>query len=82
MEVYLLDFEGDLYGKTLRLHLVARLREERKYPTLDALKAQIARDVDEVRASDRGARRTGRWGRSGEREPRGQSKRRYTALPE
>ena len=33
----------------LRDNLVARLREERKYPTLDELKAQIARDVEEAR---------------------------------
>ncbi len=49
VEVYLLDFDGDLYGKTLRLELVARLRDEARFPSLDALKAQIARDVDEVR---------------------------------
>jgi riboflavin kinase/FMN adenylyltransferase len=49
VEVFLLDFDRDLYGRTLRLHLVARLREERKYPTLDELKAQIARDVEEAR---------------------------------
>ncbi len=50
VEVYLLDFDGDLYGKTLRLHRAARLREERRYPSLDELKVQIARDVDEARA--------------------------------
>ncbi len=49
VEVFLLDFARDLYGKALRLHLVARLREERKYPSLDELKGQIARDVDDAR---------------------------------
>jgi riboflavin kinase/FMN adenylyltransferase len=49
VEVFLIDFARDLYGQTLRLHLVARLREERKYPSLDELKAQIARDVDDAR---------------------------------
>jgi riboflavin kinase / FMN adenylyltransferase len=49
IEVFLLDFDRDLYGATLRLHFVARLREERRYPSLDELKAQIARDVDDAR---------------------------------
>jgi riboflavin kinase/FMN adenylyltransferase len=44
-EVHLLDFSGDLYGKTLRLALVEYLRGERKFEGLDALKAQIAEDV-------------------------------------
>ncbi len=48
VEVYLLDFDRDLYDKTLRLHLVARLREEQKFASLDALTAQIARDVEET----------------------------------
>jgi riboflavin kinase/FMN adenylyltransferase len=55
VEVFLIDFDRDLYGATLRLHLVARLREERKYPTLDELKAQIARDVEDARAATAGA---------------------------
>jgi riboflavin kinase/FMN adenylyltransferase len=50
VETFLLDFDGDLYGATLRLHLVARLREERRFGGLEELKAQIARDVEEARA--------------------------------
>jgi riboflavin kinase/FMN adenylyltransferase len=46
MEVHLLDFEGDLYGRDLRVGFVARLRGEQKFPGIDALKAQIARDVE------------------------------------
>jgi riboflavin kinase/FMN adenylyltransferase len=55
-EVHLLDFdppdeaERDLYGARLRMHLVAHLREERKFSGLEALKAQIARDADAARA--------------------------------
>jgi len=48
IEVYLLDFTGDLYGETLELEFVARLREERKFDSLDALREQIARDVMQV----------------------------------
>src|SRR5262249_58963596 len=50
VEVHLFDFEGDLYGSTLRVHIVSRLREEQRFSGLDALKAQIARDADAARA--------------------------------
>ncbi|MFT3927577.1 MAG: bifunctional riboflavin kinase/FAD synthetase [Myxococcales bacterium] len=46
LEVHLLDFAGDLYGKSLRVGFVARLRAEQKFESLDALRAQIARDVE------------------------------------
>ena len=49
-ETYLMDFSGDLYGQTLRLSLLAYLREERKFPTADALEAQIRLDVAQARA--------------------------------
>jgi riboflavin kinase / FMN adenylyltransferase len=48
-EVHLLDFAGDLYGRTLRVHLVARLRDEKKFDGLPALQAQIAQDAAEAR---------------------------------
>jgi riboflavin kinase/FMN adenylyltransferase len=50
VEVHLFDFEGDLYGATLRVHLAARLREERKFAGLEELKGQIAKDSAEARA--------------------------------
>ena len=49
VEVHLFDFDGDLYGATLRVHLVARLRAEQKFAGLEALKAQIARDAEAAR---------------------------------
>ncbi len=49
VEAHLLDFRGDLYGQTLRLEFVQRLREERSFPSVDALRAQIARDVQRAR---------------------------------
>ena len=45
-EAHLLDFDGDLYGRRLELSFEARLREERRFPSVDALRAQIARDVE------------------------------------
>lgn len=55
VETYLLDFARDLYGARLRVHLVARLREEKKFGSLDELKAQIGRDVADARAAFAGA---------------------------
>ena len=49
IEAHVFDFEGDLYGKELRLHLDRRLREERRFDGLAALRAQIALDVAEAR---------------------------------
>lgn len=48
-EAHLIDFEGDLYGAELQVGFVKLLRPERKFAGLDALKAQIARDVAAAR---------------------------------
>ncbi|MDW8307843.1 MAG: bifunctional riboflavin kinase/FAD synthetase [Verrucomicrobiales bacterium] len=50
VETHLLDFEGDLTGRELELILGARLRDEQKFSSLEALRAQIARDIARVRA--------------------------------
>nr|WP_230087851.1 bifunctional riboflavin kinase/FAD synthetase [Alicyclobacillus mali (ex Roth et al. 2021)] len=50
LEVHLLDFDGDLYGKTLSVSFLRRIRDEMKFDGLDALKAQIARDCELARA--------------------------------
>ncbi|MCB9682455.1 MAG: riboflavin biosynthesis protein RibF [Alphaproteobacteria bacterium] len=50
LEVHLLDFDGDLYDRVLRVRLVARLRGERAFDGVDALVAQIRRDADAARA--------------------------------
>jgi riboflavin kinase/FMN adenylyltransferase len=50
VEVHVLDFAGDLYGARLAVQWVERLRGEEKFPSLEALTAQIARDVDHARA--------------------------------
>lgn len=51
LEVHLFDFAGDLYGHTLETELVAYLRPEWKLGSLEALKAQIIRDLDDARAA-------------------------------
>jgi riboflavin kinase/FMN adenylyltransferase len=45
VEAYLLDFSGDLYGQSIRLTFVSRVREERRFPSVEALRAQIEADV-------------------------------------
>jgi riboflavin kinase/FMN adenylyltransferase len=49
LEVHLFDFDGDLYGETLRVRLLDFLRPEKKFDGLDALRAQIALDCGRAR---------------------------------
>jgi riboflavin kinase/FMN adenylyltransferase len=49
-EVHLFDVAADLYGADLRVHLLERLREERKFAGIDELRGQIARDIELARA--------------------------------
>jgi riboflavin kinase/FMN adenylyltransferase len=50
LEVHLLEFDGrDLYGAAIRVAFVARLRDERRFPSVDALREQIGRDVARAR---------------------------------
>jgi riboflavin kinase/FMN adenylyltransferase len=49
IEVYLLDFDGDLYGAQLEIAFVARLRDEKKFESAAELAEAIARDVAETR---------------------------------
>ena len=53
IEPYLLDFDGDLYGRRLVVELWERLRDEEVFDSEDALVAQIARDVEATRAAVR-----------------------------
>ncbi len=45
LEVHVLDFNGDLYGKHVHVTFLHKIRDEVKFESLDALKAQIAQDV-------------------------------------
>ncbi len=45
VEAHLLDFNADLYGKTLELIFVEKLRDEKKFSSLEELREQIARDI-------------------------------------
>jgi len=50
LEAFIFDFRGELYGRRLRVDFLKKLRDEEKYPGLDALIAQINKDVDNARS--------------------------------
>ena len=50
VESWMLDFDGDLYGQSIRVEFYQRLRDEIRFDSLDALKAQIESDALRVRA--------------------------------
>jgi riboflavin kinase / FMN adenylyltransferase len=49
VEAHLLDFTSDIYQQTMELSFVQKLRDEQRFPSLDALKAQIETDIQQVR---------------------------------
>jgi riboflavin kinase/FMN adenylyltransferase len=50
IESYLIDHDADLYGRTLRIAFIARLRGEKRFDGVDELVAQMGRDVEEARS--------------------------------
>lgn len=48
IEAHLLGYEGDLYGSIMSLTFTGRLRDERRFPSLEALKAQLRADADAI----------------------------------
>ena len=48
VEVHIFDYSGDLYGRELHLSFIERIREERKFASLEELKAQIQEDIKEA----------------------------------
>ncbi|MCL2524296.1 MAG: bifunctional riboflavin kinase/FAD synthetase [Betaproteobacteria bacterium] len=50
LEVHLFDFDRDIYGAHIAVRFVKKLRDEQRFPTFDALKAQIAADAAAARA--------------------------------
>jgi riboflavin kinase/FMN adenylyltransferase len=49
VETYILDFDGDLLGQKLSIDLIDRLREEKRFQSVEDLKAQMLKDVDRAR---------------------------------
>jgi riboflavin kinase/FMN adenylyltransferase len=50
LEVHIFDFARELYGEHVQVRFLSKLRDEEKYPDMDALRLQIARDVEAARA--------------------------------
>jgi riboflavin kinase/FMN adenylyltransferase len=50
LEVHLFEFDGDLYGAHLQVEFLLRLRDEQRFDSFEALKAQIARDAESAHA--------------------------------
>ena len=50
IEVHIMNYEGNLYGKELHLSFIERIREEKKFASLDELRAQIQRDINQASA--------------------------------
>jgi riboflavin kinase/FMN adenylyltransferase len=49
LEVHLLNYQGDLYGREVEVVFCKKLREEKKFPSFDALKEQIYRDIEQAK---------------------------------
>ena len=53
IETHILDFDQDIYGLPMQIRFLQRIRDERKFPSLEALKAQLSEDSVWVRTMDR-----------------------------
>jgi riboflavin kinase/FMN adenylyltransferase len=49
LEVHLFDFDGEIYGHTLDVDFIARLRDEKRFDSLEALVEQMHRDAAQAR---------------------------------
>lgn len=58
VETFVLDWSGDLYGQTIRVEFIQHLREERKFAGIDAIRAQLAQDVENGREALKAADRS------------------------
>ncbi len=49
VETHILDFDQNIYGKKIKLNFIKRLRNEKRFSSIEALAAQIKRDIEEAR---------------------------------
>ena len=49
LEVFLLDFDGDLYGRDIAVEFIAHIRDDLRFDGIEALKAQMQADCDRAR---------------------------------
>lgn len=48
-EVHILDFDADIYGKNLKVDIVDKIRDNRKFEDAESLKNQIQKDIKDIR---------------------------------
>ena len=51
LEVFLFDFDRDIYGRHIRVNFIEKIRDEEKYKDLESLKRQIEQDARDARAA-------------------------------
>ncbi|MFR9503701.1 MAG: riboflavin kinase [Rikenellaceae bacterium] len=49
LESHILDFEGDLYGRFIEVDLIEKLRDEIHFESVDALREQVLKDIEEIK---------------------------------
>lgn len=49
LETHIFDFEGDLYGRVLEIELLRKIRDEKRFASIDELRQQLERDAQECR---------------------------------
>jgi len=49
VEVHILDFSGDIYGETIKVNMIQKLRDEKKFSGIEELSQQIETDVENAR---------------------------------
>ncbi|MFR9523539.1 MAG: riboflavin kinase [Rikenellaceae bacterium] len=49
LESHLLDFSGELYGQTIEVRLLSKLRDEQRFESVEALAEQVLRDIEQVK---------------------------------
>ena len=55
VEGFILDFDGDLYGRTVEMGFYKYLRPERRFPSMEALAEEIRRNTEQTRGFFKGA---------------------------
>ena len=49
IEAHIMDYQGNLYGQQVSLYFIDRLRDEKRFPSIQALIEQIQQDIDQTR---------------------------------